>query len=166
MKKLLLIGLVLAICILAMPQGVSAALDTPKTVEVNAQLESTSSFNAAGLWGEGFVWQLSRGNNVLYDGYDDHANGPAVELVVDSNLAYDITASGTNSGQMIDSNGNKYQTPLWIDSKDLSTAPVLVSNGALGTGVTFDYYLGQTILDSDSANLPHSITITFDMTAH
>jgi hypothetical protein len=88
MKKLLLIGLILAICVLAFPQGVMA-LDDSVTVNANLPLQ-TFAFDASINTGVGPTWpwvlQPSTANT----------NPGAINLTVVSSRQWDIAAWDAN----------------------------------------------------------------------
>jgi len=66
MKKVLLIGLILAICILAMPQGVMA-LQSTKNATVNANVVQALTFTATrNAYPSGLEWALTSGTDNLY----------------------------------------------------------------------------------------------------
>jgi hypothetical protein len=159
MKKVLIIGFILVILLLAFSQGVMAApLDTTD-VAVSAQIESVSTIDAVGPEG---VWSLGRGDNTL-----NEDNSPCITVTVDSNLHYNVQASASNDGYMTDTGGDAFTAPFFLETWSFETTnpQTIVSNGALGNAVITDYTISQAIDNDDSANLAHSITLTFDLVA-
>jgi hypothetical protein len=159
MKKLLLLGFILAVCILAMPQGVLA--DTSKNVAVTAQVESVSNLTVST---EAITWpDFGRGDNTL-----GSLASPAVIVHVDNNLHYNVQASANNNGFMTDSLLDAYTAPFYLHGDEgnwkfdtITTPQDVVSDGDLGSDVTSNYYFSQYIDNDDSANLGHAITLTF-----
>ena len=99
MKKLLLIGLILAICILAMPQGVSAATASPI---VNANIVHTLVFTAPSP----AAWVLDRGTGATDNYLSSTGSGTApIAMSVDSANGWGVTAvdanTGANAGHMV-----------------------------------------------------------------
>jgi hypothetical protein len=162
MKKLLLIGLILAILILAMPQGVLAAdTATSKDVAVTANLQSYSGLTVDT---NSITWPLVRGPNTL--GSDA---APCITVTVDSNIAYKVQANADKAGLMTDSGLNAYTAPLNLHGVEgvwtftSGTPQTIVANGVRGDAVASGYSLSQAIDNDDSADNPHTITLTFEL---
>jgi hypothetical protein len=160
MKKLLLIGLILAILILAMPQGVSA-LDTPTTAVVNAGITPVASISAAFIG----PWTLGRGENTL----------PAttgITVTVDANSPWSTKAEDLSTptnhvkGHMQSTtvSTNSLNQPLYINGGVLTGSVDLVTNGAAQTSTPLSYALAQQVVDTDDANQAYTITLTFTLT--
>jgi len=163
MKKVLLIGLILAILLLAFPQGVSAAVDS---AEVAATMEPVSEVIATFAGG----WNLERGTANLF------AN--AISVTVDSNSPWGLTAQdlkAANPGFMVGSDpaltplktGFKFHTYGAGVIKDSQT---LYGAGQAGqvknTATPYTYNVDQDVLFNDnSAFDPYTITITFTLTS-
>ena len=93
MKKLLLIGLILAIFILAMPQGV-LALD--KSPEVNANIQHGLVFTAPSPPG---TWILGRTAVATVNLLSDASNGAdPIQIDVDSANKWELKAIDQNNG--------------------------------------------------------------------
>jgi hypothetical protein len=92
MKRVLLIGFILAICILAMPQGVLAA-DYPKTIPVDAQYGLATDFtvtpaSTSGVWN----WNLQSGAPF----YDNHWT-QALLFSVTTSYDWSVAVADTSS---------------------------------------------------------------------
>jgi hypothetical protein len=165
MKKLLLIGLILAICILAMPQGVLAATDDGFAV-VSANINDYVSLivTPPGNW------------PLAYDattcGAACNELAPAIGFAVSSNDAWTVRSldDTLQDGFMVGKASTN--TPLanrLLIGPDTSTAYVnLIINQDLQTGTmsgSFTKNLRQTLaITDDSRNNPFTITINFDVT--
>jgi hypothetical protein len=86
MKKVLLIGLILAICILAFPQGVLAADDS---ATVNANIATSLDFTAAGPVG---TWDLQPSGDTT-----TASNADGITFFVNSNGAWGVHPKLTSS---------------------------------------------------------------------
>ena len=103
MKKLLLIGLILAICILAFPQGVLAA---DSIAEVNANIQETLSFTATGPSGE---WALTPVATTT-----TATNAEGITFDVTSNALWNVNVKSTTpaNGKMVPFMVESGATPL------------------------------------------------------
>jgi hypothetical protein len=166
MKKVLLLGLILAICILAMPQGALAA--DPVPVIINAQYGSSfvTTFNAYTYAGEGSEWPW-----VL--GVGDNTNKIQFEL----NTLDDWTVTGS------DTSGSS-EKGFMKGSEHFLTSAFQVYSESEGNLVTFESDnqeikagaastadqdwladIHQTVVDTDYASsTPYTITLTFTCT--
>jgi len=173
MKRILLLGIILVICILAMPQGVSADPTGTGDVIVDANIVSSITFIPTGMIVG--TWQL------YYDptdvGTPPVSQGPvntyedAVHFDVDSNTPFDIQVEETGGdGIMSAADGTEVlANSLWIGSGatyyDISLDPTIVSNEpAAPTGTTLDRNLRQEIEFGDVrlADDYYEITLTFN----
>jgi hypothetical protein len=160
MKKLLFIGLILAIFILAMPQGVMALSDI-KTAEVSATVADTCIVTASFVPPSG-GWNLLRNNaNALPNG---------IHVTVDSSSPWGLVATdekGTDKGKMISTVGAiPLQTAFVFDGVGLATAHTLFPSGKAAQPVTgYDYAIGQPVTALDNSALDYTITVTFTLTA-
>jgi hypothetical protein len=161
MRKLLLIGLVIAVCMLAFPQGVLAA-DVP----IAATLGSSITFDASG---PSDAWALSYNEsehiNTLVDG---------IHLAVTSNDNWSVTVIGNNNGKFTEmgSGGHQLTNPLLIStiaspgSEDWTSTigSVAIANGVPGI---FDVprSLQQTIVFTDYPSNNYQIILTFTCSA-
>jgi hypothetical protein len=180
MKRVLLIGIILAILILAMPQGVLAATKTP-TVIVNAGYAgadltctpSTTIGSGTGL----SAWDLTKtsGNN--------NFRSNALSIAIESTRTYHITAQdnkgATNEGLMTASDtaglhvlANPFQMQMGGTGGARGSAADIIRTGSplaakeVVTGLpakfTFQSDVWQQIADTDwSSTSPYSITILF-----
>jgi hypothetical protein len=102
MKKVLLIGFVLAICVLAFPQGVMA-LEKPVTVDATFavktfQFDAVTNSASPAVW----PWVLSVG--------PDNINNDALKFTVDSSRLWEITAYDYNYAATHHKNGYMFGT--------------------------------------------------------
>jgi hypothetical protein len=180
MKRVLLLGIILAIFILAMPQGVSASTLTPQNVIVNAgyagaDLKCTPATTIGTGSGQS-VWTLTKALN-------PNQKTGALTFDIESTRAYTITAQDqkapTNEGYMTVSDGG---TRVLANTFDMQmggvnnvmgsraniirtgtppSSPKLVVGGPpVKTILSSDVW--QPIADSDwSSTSPYSITVVF-----
>jgi len=163
MKKVLLIGLILAILLLAFPQGVMAVDSDFDTALVTANIDDVCAVTADYVGG---TWNLAR------DSADANLNDNAISVTVDSTSPFDLMAedkAGTaNDGFMVSGT-----TPL-------KTGFVLegFAAGALASEVTvindhgpqdaadvdpFLYDIAQQVTNDDDSSLEYKITVTFTL---
>jgi hypothetical protein len=160
MKKVLLIGLILAICILAFPQGVMAASDN---AEVIATIESVSEVHASFVGG----WVLERGADNSFDN--------AILVTVDSTSPWGLTASDEKSvedhkGYMVGSDGSPLATAFEFNGAGLAAPQTLFPAGQAGqeenTESPYPYGIDQDVTEDDNSALaPYTITVTFTLTS-
>jgi hypothetical protein len=166
MKKLLLLGLILAICILAFPQGVLA--DTTAGVTVNANFANFLCLTASGP----STWTLDY-SQLGYVNTIPAASG--IKLYPDANQAWKITVySAAHGGKFYSTTASDtLNNLLQIENSDAggtfvnvgttaTTAPLIASD-TLGT---FSKQRAlQQVLDitHDVAEPDYSITLTFDI---
>jgi hypothetical protein len=135
MKKLLLIGLILAICILAMPQGVLA---DEKSATINANIVTQLTFTATGRATE---WALSP---TAYTTTASNADG--ITFVVNSNAAW-----GVNPKQLVGQ--TPYMTPVdMTESGAAALGAKLEVENLAGTG--FQFIDDTTDIVQGGANSP------------
>jgi hypothetical protein len=163
MKRVLLIGFILAVCILAMPQGVMAvAPGTGVPVVVNALYDQQTDFTAAlDNPSGGWVWNLVV--NTL-PGDNDKPN--AIHFSVSSLYGWSVSgvdsyATGTR-GHMQGDQGqlqNPYQMTVnggaggYVDFTGTPGVPVVVkSGGSLNVPQPWDESLRQVVLSNDLAS--------------
>jgi|WetSurMetagenome_2_1015567.scaffolds.fasta_scaffold110923_2 hypothetical protein len=166
MKKLLFFGLILAICILAMPQGVLAATSAP-TVPIEATYLGTPlSFVAekdlteSGSWS----WPLSVNNHNL--------KSPALRFIVGTSSEWDVVATATDGGFMRGSLGLLKQ-PIEMEVNNDNAAhaigsglTVLNGYGPVASGTHYYSDLWQQVNDDDyGAASGYAITLTFTCTS-
>jgi hypothetical protein len=184
MKKLLLIGLILAICILAMPQGVLAATATPV---VNANIAHTLVFTAPSPT----QWILGRGAAATINLLSDTANGAdPIPIGVDSANKWDLKAIDANAGgieghqaHMIPTSGfvptyalpleNALEvqtggwggTPTFTALPESGNAPVIIRSAQPSGVVSFTEDLKQTVALADYVLTTgtYQMTITFTL---
>jgi len=159
MKKVLLIGLILAICILAFPQGVMAATDI-KGADVNAQVVDTCKVTAEFVPPSGGVWNLERNvANALPNG---------IHVTVDSSSKWSldvVDAKATDPGFMVSTVGAiPLNNAFVFEGAGLAASRNLFPSGQLAQPVTpYDYDIGQPITATDNSDLAYIITVTFTL---
>jgi hypothetical protein len=161
MKKILFIGLILAILLFAFPQGVSAAESDSATVvaSVESKLDCVATHPAG-------TWALTRGQNNFLYGSD------AVSLTVDSTTDWTLTASnsapeGADDGHMYDATvDQQLNLPFYIETQsgmqslespqDLYWGPPQAINSP-----TYYNDFSQEVQASDYSGSNYYITILF-----
>jgi hypothetical protein len=172
MKKLLLIGLILAILLLAFPQGVMAA--APQDVVVNANYQQTDvvfTADPAAPWS----WTL------LADDADSNLYPAALVFTVTSNADWTVSAEDTktvaqNKGHMIEAGtgGSHFLKQLFEIQNPANngfltlegSGPVLIQSG-LATVTGFNKDIRQSVLTADrdyASSSGYTITVTFTCT--
>jgi hypothetical protein len=171
MKRILLLGIILAICILAMPQGVLAATaSSGGSAVVSATIEDYINLVVTGP----SVWTLSYTASAC----GDHCNvlSPGIKFDISSNDGWTLTASknGPNDGYLkagtynlanrLFIGPNPYAAPEnWISTD----AAHKIETGLKGVTPQFSRDLQQTLSINDDANLgTYSITLAFDATTN
>jgi len=168
MKKLLLIGLILAILLLAMPQGVLAAPGDPiKTATVSGTIESSLDLVITAQPGA-TPWVMTAGLQPL--GFDNvyatqHSGTKALSFAVDTNHKWEVRTTATDAGKM--KAAVTLTDPMFITIESgvptsLATANLLIWDGAqTEIGVTpFSSDLSQKVYTTDPQG-NYAITITF-----
>jgi hypothetical protein len=178
MKRVLLIGIVLAICILAMPQGVLATTLTGKNVNVDAKYAGADiTCTPASTVGSGSssTWVLTKANN-------PNLKTGGITVGLETTRSYTITAYDskglTNEGKMTATDGagahvlaNAFQMQMGGTGGVLGAAadiiettpgtPKLFVSGP-PSKPTLSSSIWQNIADTDwSSATPYSITIVF-----
>jgi hypothetical protein len=169
MKKVLLLGLILAIFILAMPQGVLAATDSSPAI-VTASVQDALDVQAT--WNGG-TWALAQSDNTL------NPTGGAINVTVYSTSPWYLGVSdantGTNTGKMISTTGTTPMIPLgsfFRISRDtplaLAVLPqtTIISNGQAQVPTDYKFAIAQQILPTDDSARDYSITLTFLLTSN
>ena len=174
MKRLLLLGIILAICIFAMPQGVLAATQQQATVTSTVQtyLELRMDNPASQ------PWTLTSGDEVkpFYNDFyaEQSPNAYPIKLNVSSNNIWTVQANGTHLGHMYSTvvphplinamniTTNDVGQPVnWIQLSDslqtIRQSRLLTERGK----TTFSRNLEQDVFSSDPVAADYSITITF-----
>lgn len=151
MKKLLLIGLILVVCMLAFPQGVMA-VNTANTATVDATVKTFAKIDAT----FNGPWELKRGANNLDNG---------ITVTVDSNTPWTTKAEDlTNSGYLTPTVGAALTAPLYIKGGALTSAVDLETAGLPQASTPLSYDLDQAVDNDDDANVAYHMTITFTLT--
>ena len=175
MKRILLFGIVLAIFILAMPQGVLAL----NAAEVTANVQSELEFGVTGLAG----WSLDQGPNTAPNAitYTVIANSPWSVTVAPSSLTAGTTTPIITDGKMyatktahnladileIERVRNKVKSGLMVD---VTTTDKILYDDASPTSAGIVYFanLGQLVAWNDerltNADDVYKITLTFTAT--
>jgi hypothetical protein len=175
MKKLLFIGLILAICILAMPQGVMAAqTNTADPVIVNAEYLAAPLGFTAGLATEGFVWDLIKAD----EGGANLRSGEDAPLTFTVNSAGTWTVTVTDSDLYADSDGYLYSPTAMVhtlansfkiaNDGDTGMIDIIGGDVTIQTGspedTAFNKAIDQAVVQADYAADDYSITLTFTCT--
>jgi len=178
MKKLLLLGLILAICVLAMPQGVLAATQSPV---VNANIAHTLTFTATSPG----TWTMGRTGGVATDNLLSTGSTGPIPITVDSANKWEITAidakTGTNQGHMVPT-GSPF-APTWATAlvnplqvqtgtttftalPETGTTAVSIKSGTSGYYPSLTEDLKQTVALSDYVltSGTYQMTITLTLT--
>jgi hypothetical protein len=165
MKKVLLIGLILAICILAMPQGVMAALGDSAPATVTGNFASIAILKAQFNPGSP-AWALSRGSNNPLTG--------GINVSVDCNQPWQVNAADTDAAPdkgFMTSGANRLATPfnlsISVDAAwhNLVGGPVQVATGFSQVYTNYDYNIRQEVTNADKAG-SYTIIVTYTLTAN
>jgi hypothetical protein len=169
MKKLLLIGLILAILLLAFPQGVMAA-PVNQPVIVNAQYTTSQLTFTANPVASKFPWTLIRSD---VTGYNDNLNSDALVFTVDSNGPWTVVAADTSTahkGHMIEAGtaGSHWLNQLFqirdtaTYTLDGATAVQIQTGNPVDVGFTKSIAQPLLVADHDFASSAgYTITVTF-----
>lgn len=162
MKRVLLLGMILAICILAMPQGVSAA-----TADVTANIQTISILTAAY---EPTVnpWVLQRLNA------SENINANAINISVDCNTDWDVNVKDTktsNPGYMNSTTSSKklFDKFQLEEGQDANTFATLTNTAWIiesGTPIPKTIYkqdIKQQVENVDDAAEAYTITLTYTL---
>jgi hypothetical protein len=169
MKKLLLILFVLAILLLAFPQGVMAD-PVNQPVIVNAQYTTAQLTFTANTVESKFPWTLVRSD---VSGYNDNLNTDALVFTVDSNSPWTVVAADTSTahkGHMIEAGtaGSHFLASLF-QIRDTNTytldgaSPVQIQTGN-PVDVGFTKSIAQPLLVEShdfASSAGYTITVTF-----
>jgi hypothetical protein len=152
MKRVLLIGFILAICILAFPQGVAADGSAVVTATVGDYLVCGANGGVTN-WGLTHIPQ------------DNHIGG-ALGTSLTSSLPWWYRVSGTNGGKLTAFSGS-YDTgtmladPLNINAQAVTGSPAVLANGNAIIGWTNSYDYNQRVEITDKASTLYKIDLTF-----
>jgi|WetSurMetagenome_2_1015567.scaffolds.fasta_scaffold865654_1 hypothetical protein len=159
MKKILLLGFILAILLFAFPQGVLAATDS-KGAEVTASVADTCIVTASFTEPTG-GWILERNA--------PNALSPGIHVTVDSSSPWGLVASDEKTGLtkgFMTSGGSQLSTPFVFRTGGLATPQTLFPSGSPAQPVTgYDYDIGQPVTATDNSALSYTITVTFTLTS-
>jgi len=166
MKKVLLIGLILAILLLAFPQGVMA-IDKTDPVTVNAAYAGGDLVFTADTVAAKFPWNLAEvGENL------GNKNTDALVFTVDSPLIWHIDATDAatvpaTEGYMVSTTNPLHSLANYFKIAneggtmiDLSISKE-IENGVPSDNAAFYKTIDQAVVQSDFAMESYSITITF-----
>jgi len=164
MKKVLLIGLILAICILAMPQGVMAALGDSAPATVTGNFASIAILKAQFNPGSP-AWALSRGSNNPLTG--------GINVSVDCNQPWQVNAADTDAapdkGFMTSPLPARLIMPFNVTASDNAwhnlQAPFQVVTGFSQPYTNYYYNIRQEVTNDDKAG-SYAITVTYTITAN
>jgi hypothetical protein len=176
MKRVLLIGFILAILILAMPQGV-LALTQGSNVDVKAIFAPPLTFSASSASTSGSVtWNLGRGSDNLYPS--------GLSFTIGAAAPWDITASHTPTGSFTKGHmsGATHQlaapfqmtlgrnvgvaAPSAGTMGDLTSGTPIVISSEVPRATTYNSNMWQTVTGDDwGEQLGYSMTIVFTATA-
>ena len=172
MKKLLLIVFVLAILLLAFPQGVMAA-PVPDAVTVNAVYENAQLTFTADTVASKFPWTLIRDD---MSGYNSNLNSGALTFTVDSRSPWTVTAEDTKTatlhkGHMIESGtsgshwlAQRFQIRDTTNTYYLDGASAIQIQTGNPTDVAFTKDIAQPLLAADhdyAVSGGYEIIVTF-----
>jgi hypothetical protein len=158
MKKVLLLGLILAICMLAFPQGVMAATDYANVIaNIPDFSEVTATFNAPSGG-----WILARNA--------DNSLSNAITVTVNSTSPWSLVAAdktNTPKGYMVstDVSATPMKTAFVFAGTGLGADNTLFSDQPPQDKTTYNWAIGQPVLWSDNAALEYKIVITFTLTS-
>jgi len=166
MKKVLLLGFILAILLLAFPQGVMAAGDP--TAEVTASIQSIADLNAAFSG----TWVLQR----LAPGLTPNLNANNITVTVDCNNDWDVSVTddkSTNKGYMT-SASKKLTDPFYVEVGDgknafntLTGSSWITESGSSQPITTYHYDVYQQVENGDdAAEGSYAITVTYTLNTH
>ena len=163
MKRVLLLGMILAIFILLIPQGVSAVTLDSSSALVYANLTDYADISAVFNAPDGvFGWNLTRNmNNDLGDG---------ISVTIDCTQPWGFTAddanSGTNTGHMIasDGSGKFLATSFKLENstaqlQSLDGLPLTMGDGGPQSAQTTPFDIQQPVTYGDDASKDYKITI-------
>jgi hypothetical protein len=169
MKKVLLLGMILVICVLAFPQGVMAALGDSAPAIVTGSFSSIAiikaQFNPLGVPAGATPWALSRANmNPLTGG---------INVSVDCNQPWQVNAADTKSSDkgFMTSTANRLINPFNVSVSgdtnwhNLMGGNVLVVTGQSQTYQNYNYNIQQQVTNDDKAG-DYAITVTYTLTAN
>jgi hypothetical protein len=167
MKRVLLLGFILAICILAFPQGVLAA-PTAQPVIINANYGTETSFSVSTDGGTGTTLNMG----TLIAGQDNTID-PALYFNVKSQSIWtvtgrDSTAQGKDGymkgSQGFLNNALKMTTKEDANWHDFTGTSLTVNHGTpSASAVPWTTALNQHVDDSDfGSSTPFGIQLTFD----
>ena len=181
MKRILLFGMILAICILAMPQGVLATVITPGGVVVDAKYAGSALTFTADKYVTGHTgvqassppafptwpWALSENAAAATAPFNLQAN--ALHFTVDSTLNWDVSASGTDNGYMRSTAAKPLlDNPFQIKNEGGSWVATPNNGAAIEDGVPADTEfwkdIDQKVVQADYSAGAYSITETFTCT--
>ena len=165
MKKLLLIVFVLAICILAFPQGVLAAAFTADPVTINAVYGTATDFNA--VRNPAFTsWTLTEAAS------PNQVDNAIMFTLTTQSPTWSVTAASDNSGFMHGDQGVNLNSAFFMYADDvpgfvIPTADVLIKHGSSSNAnQNWNAAVRQPIIAADpGSSTPWHITITFTCSA-
>ena len=170
MKKVILIGLILAILLLAFPQGVMAATDTAAVSATIADYIFLDVTGPTSAWPLEFTHVTNECDAVP----ECNQLTNAISFAINTNDAWFLTAKQDSTGQVGRLlSGSTYLTnPLYIGPNTannyvtvVSADQLLESGTTVGVITPFTKNLRQTLAIGDQSALgTYSITLTFDAT--
>lgn len=172
MKRILLLGMILAICVLAFPQGVMAGDITPDGVVVDAAYEGSELVFTAEKYDPaegGPTWPWALSENPTADTAPWNLQEDALYFTVDSTLDWDLSASGSDDGYMRTTTttvkpllDNAF---LIKDEGDDAWVTTPTAGTEIETGVPADTAfwkdIDQKVVQADYSADDYSITLTF-----
>jgi hypothetical protein len=174
MKRILLIGFILAICILAMPQGVLAAQQSSNVPISALYAGSPLAFQAALSTDSGAnsvnPWQLVRGT--------DNGRTNALVFTVSDSEAWTVTATGSNGGYFagVTNSAHSLINPFWMEfspngvrdgaQHNIIGGPAVLNGGPIPDGSVYYSNVWQRVTDADFGDAGgYTLTITFTATS-
>jgi hypothetical protein len=164
MKKVLLILFVLAICMLAFPQGVLAD-NAPRAVTIDAVYGTPTDFNA--VRNPAFTsWTLTAAAS------PNEVNDAIMFTLKTQSPTWSVTAASDNSGFMHGDQGVNLNSPFYMYADDvpgfvIPTGNALIKEGGpSNSNQDWNAAIRQPLLTTDpGSSIPWFITITFTCAA-
>ena len=173
MKRVLLLGFILAICVLAVPQGVSAAtLGTPSSAVVNAEVADHAAITVVfvppttpGYWLLDRQWDNELSNGIHMN--VDCSQPWAVTVVTDAN-----TVPGTQGYMLSTVGGIKLNQPFYIkctigsvpgNYHTLTSGAYGIASGTPQLPTDYFYNIAQPVVVADNAALSYTMTQVYTL---
>jgi hypothetical protein len=178
MKRVLLIGIILAILILAMPQGVSAATSSGGAAQAAEVTATIADYITLVVTGPASTWMLNFDNNPVQCDSDAKCNqlNNAITFAISSNDGWTLSAVGDNSGNIGFLKTSESPFLSLVNRLKIGPNPTAayvtvettktLQTGTLGVTPPFTKNLQQTLAITDDATRTYHLTLTFDATTN